>query len=172
MCGINKQKLGTGQMTSFSLPSISGLFSSLLSTLYSSDHHESTSELTMGPNEWKEVANIDVEATDVPQSLLEATDELSKTHILCCAPKNMSISKLYEIEGKDTSALSQADQEKNPKTYWFWMSRETTHKYLKFRMEEEKEITPPMKEDVNDFVQEAIKGNPDLEDFWDGIRGK
>jgi hypothetical protein len=137
MCGINKQKLGTSQMTSFSLPSISGLFSSFLSGLYSSDHQKSTSELTMGPNEWKEVANIDVQATDVPQSLLEATDELSKTHILCCAPKNMSISKLYEIEGKDTSALSQADQEKNPKTYWFWMSRETTHKYLNFDQQKE-----------------------------------
>ncbi len=137
MCGINKQKLGTSQVTSFSLPSISGLFSSFLSALSSSDRQKSTSKLTMGPNEWKVVANIDVEATDVPQPLVEATDELSKTHILCCVPKNMSISKLYEIEGKDTSGLSQADHRENPKTYWFWMSRETTHKYLKFDQQKE-----------------------------------
>jgi hypothetical protein len=124
-------------MTSFSLSSITWLVNSFLTVFSHSDDHKSTSKLTMGPNEWKVVANIDMEETDVPQRLVEATDELSKTHILCCAPKGISVKKLYELEGKDTSTLSQDDRTENPKTYWFWMSRETTHKYLKFDQQKE-----------------------------------
>lgn len=119
-------------MTSFSFSSITGLVNSFLTVFSHSDGQKSTSKLTMGPNEWREVANIDVEEMDVPQRLTEATGELCKTHILCCAPKGMSVKKLYELEGKDTCTLSKGDRTENPKTYWFWMSRETTHKYLKF----------------------------------------
>lgn len=119
-------------MMSFSLSSALKFLKSYLPTYSSSEQQNSSSKLTIGPNEWEGVANIDVEATDIPQLLVDATDKLSKTHILCCAPKNMSVSKLYAIEGKDTSALSHADREENPNTYWFWISRETVHKHLSF----------------------------------------
>lgn len=120
-----------------SFVSITGLVNNFLTVFSHSDDQKSTSKLTLGLNEWRQVANIDVEETDVPRCLAEATDELSKTHILCCAPKGMSVKKLYELEGKDTSTLSQGDRTENPKTYWFWMSRETTHKYLKFDQQKE-----------------------------------
>jgi len=109
-------------------------FSEMLSGIYNTwmqdDAFRETSRF--GAAQWKEYAGLDIEATEPPESLVQAADNpspffpghtIKQTHILCCIPKDLSVEKLYEIFGKKTSSLDDEYKEKNPKTYWCWVAK-------------------------------------------------
>lgn len=109
-------------------------FTEALSSIYQACVQDDTFKETsvFGASQWKEHADLDVEAVEPPKSLLQVADnpsplfhgfKIKQTHILCCIPKGLSVEKLYGVFGKNTSSLDEEYKEVNPKTYWCWVAK-------------------------------------------------